>query len=770
MINLVGSSIELGPMLQGIVDLATEATDCHACFIYLLGDGVLTIRAASPVYAAAVDVVQMRLDEGLTGWVARHRQAEFIRDNAMADPRMKFFPILEEERFQSMVAVPIVSRANDTIGVIVLHTVAPREFTEDTLKLLVHIASLVSGAIENAQLYDQQRRRVDALTSLSGLAQEVATAGDSGDIGRAVTRGMRRLLGAEVCQLYRIDRTGSGLQMLSSSPETTAEPEALSATALLLAAFDGSASRPPARTLWPGLDVADLMVTPLISGGERLGLLCAGAPPRRPFTGEDTEMARAIAHLAAIAIKRAELIEGLTNANIVKDLFEALAAGRDGVRGREGDGGPLRSDEALPDAVRGAGRRTRAGLGRVAGRRRGARARPRRARAAERGRGGSGAGAGGAVAGSRAPQRIEEVVRACRDLGRRRECRDRAQRAALVRGRLGARLPAGARRDDDRAGACSATVARSGTPRSARTGTSCTSRAENAPHDRMRAAVDRLIDYDARRRTALLDTLERYLAERRSVIESARELFIHPNTLRQRLARIEDLTGLKLDEDDLAVARVGDQAGATPRAAGGRTRRLTVFVNQEHRDLLRLAADPLGLLGPVEVADDAIAVGVGGHHDRVAAGELCLLEDALGRLAGTHDMPVSLDALALEALDRFVTMSRCSFHSALVGSSPGICIPNETPCIRAIVNTRTLASEALARSTTRAITASENGRPSDASRIRSNGPSDGLPGACCLVSLAVALTGRTRPRSGRAYPARPSPPPAPVRLSSTRFR
>ena len=175
-INLVASSIELGPMLQGIVDLATEATDCHACFIYLLEDGLLTMRAASPVYSGAVGVVQMRLDEGLTGWVARHKTPEFIRENAMADPRMKFFPVLEEERFQSMVAVPILSRAGESIGVIVLHTEAPREFTEDTLKLLVHIASLVSGAIENAQLYDQQRRRVDALTSLSGLAQEVATA------------------------------------------------------------------------------------------------------------------------------------------------------------------------------------------------------------------------------------------------------------------------------------------------------------------------------------------------------------------------------------------------------------------------------------------------------------------------------------------------------------------------------------------------------------------------------------------------------------------
>ena len=67
----------------------------------------------------------------------------------------------------------------------------------------------------------------------------------------------------------------------------------------------------------------------------------------------------------------------------------------------------------------------------------------------------------------------------------------------------------------------------------------------------MREAVDVLIAYDKRRRSSLLDTLERYLAERRSVIESARALFIHPNTLRQRLARIEELTGVELDHDDL---------------------------------------------------------------------------------------------------------------------------------------------------------------------------------------------------------------------------
>ena len=60
-----------------------------------------------------------------------------------------------------------------------------------------------------------------------------------------------------------------------------------------------------------------------------------------------------------------------------------------------------------------------------------------------------------------------------------------------------------------------------------------------------------LLAHDARRRTALLDTLEEYLARRRSVAETARALFIHPNTLRQRLARIERVAGLRLDEEDL---------------------------------------------------------------------------------------------------------------------------------------------------------------------------------------------------------------------------
>ena len=63
-IKLVSSSLELAPMLQGVVDLATDATGCHACFIYLLEDGRLTIRAASPVFGEAVGNVQFSVAGG----------------------------------------------------------------------------------------------------------------------------------------------------------------------------------------------------------------------------------------------------------------------------------------------------------------------------------------------------------------------------------------------------------------------------------------------------------------------------------------------------------------------------------------------------------------------------------------------------------------------------------------------------------------------------------------------------------------------------------
>ena len=549
-IKLVGSSLELEPMLGAVVDLATDATGCHACFIYLLEGSQLVIRAASPVFSEAVGNVRFSVNEGLAGWVARHRTPEFIRDRAMEDPRMKYVPLLEEQRFQSMVAVPILSRAGETIGVIVLHTEAPHEFGEGTLKLLVHIASLVSGAIENAQLYDHERRRVGVLTGMSELAQQVADASGAAELGAVVAGGSIRLLSADFCQLFRLEPDGDSMQLLASVPENVAPPSMGSAAELLLASLEGRAGQPPVQALWPSARVADVLVTPLTASGQRVGLLCAGSATPRAFGDEAAEIARAIAHLAAVAIKRAELIEGLTNANIIKDLFELLAAGATPLAAAKAS--EIRIDLTTPYLI-------------VCAEPAGAREQASgewRSAAESLGKGLSELVPRSAIEAGPGPvrallsfgrgrrQSIEELLRECRELGQRtgasigvselrespaeasRAYREATDAATIARALLGdggaiAYSQVGAYRYLVQIGA------------------------DDAPRDRMRAAVDLLIEYDRKRRTALLDTLERYLSERRSVIESARALFVHPNTLRQRLGRIEQLTGLKLDEDDL---------------------------------------------------------------------------------------------------------------------------------------------------------------------------------------------------------------------------
>jgi len=548
-IETVSSSLALERVLGGIVDIATDATGCHACFIYFLEDDRLVLRAASPRYSHLVGSLSMGADEGLTGWVARTKTPEFIRDDALHDPRMKYVPELEEERFQSMVAVPILARAGDVIGVVVLHTEAPREFDDDVLNFLVHTASLTAGAVENAQLFEETRRRVDALTTLTELSQALAAVTLREDLYDAVTRGARQLLAADACQIWRHDSRAGELVLVGADPPLAVEPGA-----------------PPADG--PGVVTAQL-----VAGDELLGVLCCVASSRR-FAAEDAELLRAVANQTAVGLKKAELIERLTAENIVKDMFEALAAGS--IETAEAKATEARCDLSRPHVFIHAERAPEAAeegppWPDLAGR---AQARLGRLypRAFFDSRHDSLRALAPLPLGDR--DTAQELRRACEELARaeglsiglsdadrgaagaRRRMREAAD-AARIGGSL---APAGGAIQYEQLGAYRYLVHLD---------------PGEAPRDRFGHAVDRLLDYDQRRRAQLVETLERYLGARCSVAGTARELFIHPNTVRQRLERIEQVAGLDLREDDLLslelalkVARLGRGA---PLSRSGRS-------------------------------------------------------------------------------------------------------------------------------------------------------------------------------------------------------
>jgi GAF domain-containing protein len=540
-ISVVASSPDLNRVLGGVVDLLTEATDCHACFVYMREADRLVMRSASRVYGHLVGRIEMGIDEGLTGWVARHKTPAFIRDAAMADPRMKYIPEIDEEHFQSMVAVPVPARSGDVNAVIVLHTRAPREFDQGVMNFLAHTASLVAGAIENAQLYEEARRRVAKLSGLSDLGQQIASVSSRESLYTVVCSGVRALLDCDGCSLHLLDGDGKQLGLVASDPPDPS-PALLSQGASVL--LDLLRRRASGRLdVAPGSTPASL-VAPVAAGDENLGVLVIQGSA---LGDEEDELLRAVAHQTALALQKVRLIERLTAENIVRDLFTALEDGqRDVAEARARAAG---SDLARPHVVihaeqRGGGRDSRPW--------------PAVAESAE------------AHLRILAPGAVVDVapaaLRALLPLQPRTDGQAlEAALHALARGE-GLFLGISAARKGVAEGRRSLSEAVDATKIAralmADTGGALPYRdlgayrylvrvpPDESPDDRHRVAVDRLIDYDRQRRSQLVPTLEQYLRDR-SRVATARALYIHPNTLRQRLERIEALTELDLDSEDL---------------------------------------------------------------------------------------------------------------------------------------------------------------------------------------------------------------------------
>jgi GAF domain-containing protein len=511
-------------VLEAVVVLLSEASAVHACFVYLVEDGGerLVLRAASEPYEHLVGEIVLERGEGLAWWALEHREPAFIRENALADPRVKYVPELEEESFQSLVAVPVLGKDGSPTGSILLHTEAPREFTAPEADFLASSASLVAGAIENAHLYEEMRRRVAELEELTELAETVARAESVDELLPAVTERTRALLGAATCAVYLMDRGGEQLRLWAKSPAGAEVRDTLKLTEL----------GPELSRRKGGRRIS----LPLVASEELLGALTAEGSAA-------VELARAVANLTGVALKKIELIEDLTEKNLIKDFFEELASGRadagsvltrakqlgcaldapyvvlvagpadDRLEGALAAVAPGSLFDRRDDTVR--------GLLRVPP-----------------------AGVDGLLAGVRS---VQSEVAPTVAVGLSNVCRGAASfpagfeeaRHALLGSTVLQRKPGVITFDE--LGPYKYLLRMS---------------LEADVRDSYREAVSKLADYDRERSASLLLTLEEFLRRRGNISATSEALFVHPNTLRQRLRRISELCGLDLRTDDWLMIEI----------------------------------------------------------------------------------------------------------------------------------------------------------------------------------------------------------------------
>jgi signal transduction protein with GAF and PtsI domain len=319
----ISSTLDLEAVLRHIVEVVVEATKADACLIYLLSDNQeeLILRASKNPHPKLIGRITIGMGEGITGWVARERTYVVVPSNASDDPRFKFFHNLPEDRYQAFVSMPILAK-KEVIGVINVQHKRPRRYQPDEIALLSTIANQVGGAIENARLYAEMRRKAVQVETLSQVSETVVSNRLIDDVLQLIVTMTAQMMGSKICSIMLLDQDNKELKIVATqslSEQYRRKPnlklgESISGRAVLerrpIIVSDVTRDR---HYMYPEMarkeGLCSLLSVPMLVRDKAVGVINSYTSVPHTFTHEEVKLMQAIANQAAIAMEHATLLE-----------------------------------------------------------------------------------------------------------------------------------------------------------------------------------------------------------------------------------------------------------------------------------------------------------------------------------------------------------------------------------------------------------------------------------------------------------------------------
>jgi uroporphyrinogen-III synthase len=143
--------LSLQEVLQGVVSLVVEFTQCDSCLIYLQDGDELVLCASNTPHPSTIGKVRLRRNEGLTGWVASERRLLAISREAYKDPRFKVFGELPEDTYEAFLSAPVIAR-NRVVGVMNVQHRLPHQHTGGEMEVLTTVGEQIGCVLLLARM------------------------------------------------------------------------------------------------------------------------------------------------------------------------------------------------------------------------------------------------------------------------------------------------------------------------------------------------------------------------------------------------------------------------------------------------------------------------------------------------------------------------------------------------------------------------------------------------------------------------------------------
>jgi diguanylate cyclase (GGDEF)-like protein len=319
-----------------IADELRFLIDYHNCRVFLRDeDDLIPVAFRGDLIADApgdpVDLLPTQVGRGITGRVAETGESLNVGDAARHEFGEQIVGTAEIE--ESLLAVPMRFGPRVT-GVIVISKLGLDQFDADDLRLLEVMAGHASVALENARLYEAQRREADSAKALLALSRDLAEASGTPEVADRVALGAASILTSPNTSVWLQHPEDGALERLASFPGQAGE---------------GGLVRIPAEHLGPWLDRTEpyivdepeyasiaaapegtegrFAIAPFVVNG-RWGVVAAAVAVTPVHDDRELELLGSIARHTRLALQTAASYETLerTFVSTVEALANALEA------------------------------------------------------------------------------------------------------------------------------------------------------------------------------------------------------------------------------------------------------------------------------------------------------------------------------------------------------------------------------------------------------------------------------------------------------------